>query len=140
MATIPKDGERESGGYNLLSLYLNYAPCLLIHSLTRRLVAPWLPVKKQRQRSTSALFFCFGPYWKRNLVGVDEKKGGIQWVGRMLIAHPTPCREGTIHLQTSMSSPGFEPRPYGTAVSVTNHYTGWVIFNAVKNIITEEYV
>ncbi|GFV06611.1 hypothetical protein TNCV_2949331 [Trichonephila clavipes] len=21
---------------------------------------------------------------------------------------------------------GFEPRPYGTAVSVTNHYTGWV--------------
>ncbi|GFX29219.1 hypothetical protein TNCV_3217531 [Trichonephila clavipes] len=24
-----------------------------------------------------------------------------------------------------MPSPGFEPRPYGTAVSVTNHYTGW---------------
>ncbi|GFV00228.1 hypothetical protein TNCV_3322791 [Trichonephila clavipes] len=35
-----------------------------------------------------------------------------------------PCREGTIHLQTSMSSPGFEPRAYGTAVSVANHYTG----------------
>ncbi|GFX08998.1 hypothetical protein TNCV_4165771 [Trichonephila clavipes] len=30
-----------------------------------------------------------------------------------------------IHLQTSMSAPGFEPRPNGTAVSVTNHYTGW---------------
>ncbi|GFV14459.1 hypothetical protein TNCV_165861 [Trichonephila clavipes] len=36
-----------------------------------------------------------------------------------------PCRKGTIHLQTSMSSPGFEPSPYGTAVSVANHYTGW---------------
>ncbi|GFY28138.1 hypothetical protein TNCV_4394721 [Trichonephila clavipes] len=24
-----------------------------------------------------------------------------------------------------MSSPGFEPRPYGTAVSVANHSTGW---------------
>ncbi|GFT72186.1 hypothetical protein TNCV_1270591 [Trichonephila clavipes] len=23
-----------------------------------------------------------------------------------------------------MSYPGFEPRPYGTAVSITNHYTG----------------
>ncbi|GFT01676.1 hypothetical protein TNCV_4205051 [Trichonephila clavipes] len=35
------------------------------------------------------------------------------------------CREGTIHLQTSMSSPGFETSPNGTAVSVANHYTGW---------------
>ncbi|GFT68926.1 hypothetical protein TNCV_1804551 [Trichonephila clavipes] len=34
-----------------------------------------------------------------------------------------PRREGTTHLQTSMSSPGLEPRPNGTAVSVTNHYT-----------------
>ncbi|GFX45488.1 hypothetical protein TNCV_2740251 [Trichonephila clavipes] len=31
-----------------------------------------------------------------------------------------------MHLQTSMSSPGFKPRPYGTAVSVANHYTRWV--------------
>ncbi|GFV55143.1 uncharacterized protein TNCV_2623641 [Trichonephila clavipes] len=36
-----------------------------------------------------------------------------------------PCREGTIHLQTSMSSTGFERSPNGTAVSVANHYTGW---------------
>ncbi|GFW19945.1 hypothetical protein TNCV_866511 [Trichonephila clavipes] len=34
----------------------------------------------------------------------------------------------TIHLQTSMSSPGFEPRPNGTAVSVANHYTGWTTY------------
>ncbi|GFV26269.1 hypothetical protein TNCV_64581 [Trichonephila clavipes] len=26
------------------------------------------------------------------------------------------CRNGTVHSQTSMPSPGFEPRPYGTAV------------------------
>ncbi|GFT25232.1 hypothetical protein TNCV_181051 [Trichonephila clavipes] len=36
-----------------------------------------------------------------------------------------PCCEGIIHLETSMPSPGFEPRPYATAVSVTNNYTGW---------------
>ncbi|GFX56690.1 hypothetical protein TNCV_494381 [Trichonephila clavipes] len=36
-----------------------------------------------------------------------------------------PCRNGTTHSQISMSSPGFEPRPSGTAVSVANHYTGW---------------
>ncbi|GFU74112.1 hypothetical protein TNCV_1642361 [Trichonephila clavipes] len=29
-----------------------------------------------------------------------------------------PCREGTVHLQTSMPSPGFKPWPNGTAVSV----------------------
>ncbi|GFW43795.1 hypothetical protein TNCV_4771441 [Trichonephila clavipes] len=29
-------------------------------------------------------------------------------------------------LLTSMPSPGFEPWPYGTAVSVTKLYTGWV--------------
>ncbi|GFX95497.1 hypothetical protein TNCV_4825121 [Trichonephila clavipes] len=32
----------------------------------------------------------------------------------------TPIRKDTMHLQTSMSSPGFEPRPYGTAVGVAN--------------------
>ncbi|GFV99196.1 hypothetical protein TNCV_1511691 [Trichonephila clavipes] len=37
----------------------------------------------------------------------------------------TPCCEGTIHLQASMPSPGFKPRPNGTAVSVINHYTWW---------------
>ncbi|GFU84447.1 hypothetical protein TNCV_1066291 [Trichonephila clavipes] len=26
---------------------------------------------------------------------------------------------------TSMSSPGFEPNPYGIALSVANHYTCW---------------
>ncbi|GFV01753.1 hypothetical protein TNCV_2024631 [Trichonephila clavipes] len=37
-----------------------------------------------------------------------------------------PSHEGTVHLQTSALSPGFEPRAYGRAVSVTNLYTGWV--------------
>ncbi|GFU52965.1 hypothetical protein TNCV_1142571 [Trichonephila clavipes] len=36
-----------------------------------------------------------------------------------------PAAKGTIHLQTSMSSPGFEPSPYGTTVSIANHSTGW---------------
>ncbi|GFT76386.1 hypothetical protein TNCV_3857811 [Trichonephila clavipes] len=34
-----------------------------------------------------------------------------------------PSREGTIHLQTSMPSPGFEP--CGTADSFAKHNTGW---------------
>ncbi|GFT23509.1 CCHC-type domain-containing protein [Trichonephila clavipes] len=36
-------------------------------------------------------------------------------------------RKGTTHLKASISSPGFEPRPYGTAVSFANHYTGWAM-------------
>ncbi|GFX54775.1 hypothetical protein TNCV_2556611 [Trichonephila clavipes] len=35
-----------------------------------------------------------------------------------------PRRKGNIHLQTSLSSPGFEFGPYGIKVSVTNHCTG----------------
>ncbi|GFV05181.1 hypothetical protein TNCV_223941 [Trichonephila clavipes] len=30
-----------------------------------------------------------------------------------------------MHLQTSVPFPGFEPRPYGTAVSVIHHCPGW---------------
>ncbi|GFU53883.1 hypothetical protein TNCV_4254811 [Trichonephila clavipes] len=41
---------------------------------------------------------------------------------RRLFREPL-CR----HLQTSMSSPGFKPSPYSTAVRVANHYTGWAI-------------
>ncbi|GFU76959.1 hypothetical protein TNCV_4521151 [Trichonephila clavipes] len=37
-----------------------------------------------------------------------------------------PSSKDTLHLQTFMLSLEFEPRPYGTAVSVINHYTGWV--------------
>ncbi|GFW61406.1 hypothetical protein TNCV_4137231 [Trichonephila clavipes] len=44
-------------------------------------------------------------------------------VARRLFIVP-PCRKGTIHIQTSMSSLGFEPRPYGTAFSVANQHTG----------------
>ncbi|GFV49819.1 hypothetical protein TNCV_1391011 [Trichonephila clavipes] len=44
---------------------------------------------------------------------------------RRLFSVP-PCRKGTTHLQTSIPSPESEPRPYSTAVSVDNHYTGWV--------------
>ncbi|GFU62816.1 hypothetical protein TNCV_4278991 [Trichonephila clavipes] len=36
-----------------------------------------------------------------------------------------PCGKGTTHLQTHMPSLGFKPRPYGAAVSITNHYNGW---------------
>ncbi|GFU61091.1 hypothetical protein TNCV_4437191 [Trichonephila clavipes] len=38
-----------------------------------------------------------------------------------LLFKVSPCREGTIHLQAAMSSPGLKPSPNGTAVSVANH-------------------
>ncbi|GFX49907.1 hypothetical protein TNCV_1031581 [Trichonephila clavipes] len=43
-----------------------------------------------------------------------------RWIFRV-----PPCRKYTIHFQISMSSAGFEPSPYGTAVSFANHYSGW---------------
>ncbi|GFY20610.1 hypothetical protein TNCV_1118441 [Trichonephila clavipes] len=43
---------------------------------------------------------------------------------RLFIVYP--CRKGTKHFRKSMPSPGFKPRPYGTSVSVTIHYTGWM--------------
>ncbi|GFX69583.1 hypothetical protein TNCV_1769521 [Trichonephila clavipes] len=43
-----------------------------------------------------------------------------------------PYRKGAIHLQTSMSSLGFEPSPYGTAVSVVNHLAGWATNHEVR--------
>ncbi|GFU73089.1 hypothetical protein TNCV_1353801 [Trichonephila clavipes] len=45
-------------------------------------------------------------------------------------AHITKKRR--ITTQTSMSYPGFERRLYSTAVSVTNHYTGWARKKNVK--------
>ncbi|GFU05523.1 hypothetical protein TNCV_3291601 [Trichonephila clavipes] len=44
----------------------------------------------------------------------------------------SPYRKGIIHLQTSMSSPGFEPNSDGTAVSVGNHYTSWATHLKVR--------
>ncbi|GFX21013.1 hypothetical protein TNCV_2044891 [Trichonephila clavipes] len=44
-----------------------------------------------------------------------------------------PCHKSTTHLQTSLPSPGFKSRPYGSAVSVTNCYTEWVAIRYMWN-------
>ncbi|GFT25044.1 hypothetical protein TNCV_179581 [Trichonephila clavipes] len=50
-----------------------------------------------------------------------QRRGlAARWLFRV-----SQCREGTIHLETSMPSPGLKPRPCGFTVRVTNHYTGW---------------
>ncbi|GFW83933.1 hypothetical protein TNCV_857151 [Trichonephila clavipes] len=54
-------------------------------------------------------------------------------VARLLFKVP-PCPKGTIHLQRSMSSPRFEHRLNGIAVSVTNHYTGWATNDRVNTL------
>ncbi|GFU86695.1 hypothetical protein TNCV_2881151 [Trichonephila clavipes] len=47
-----------------------------------------------------------------------------------------PRREGPIRLHVPMPSPGFELSPYGTALSVKNHSTGWAdLFNVKTSII-----
>ncbi|GFX50691.1 hypothetical protein TNCV_2722771 [Trichonephila clavipes] len=51
-----------------------------------------------------------------------------------------PCRERTIHLQTFNSSSGFEPSSYDTAVSVTNHYTGWAAAICIKFAVNVYFV
>ncbi|GFV38345.1 hypothetical protein TNCV_3633521 [Trichonephila clavipes] len=66
-----------------------------------------------------------------NTLGADGLKFlfPLIYVTKRLVARQLfrvhSCLKGTIHLQTSMPSLGFELRPYGTVVSVSNHFTGW---------------
>ncbi|GFU57138.1 hypothetical protein TNCV_1780011 [Trichonephila clavipes] len=79
---------------------------------------------------TSNIWLVSSPILRENTLGVVRGLSSPSTsltrglVARRLFRVPS-CRVGTIHLQTSMPSPGFEPRPYGTAGSVTNHFTGW---------------
>ncbi|GFY19820.1 transposable element Tcb1 transposase [Trichonephila clavipes] len=75
----------------------------------------------------------------RRLWGLVEPRGVPTNLTRELAARRLfrvpPCRKDTIHLQTAMSSPGLEPRSYGTAVSVANHYTGWATFKIMRSVV-----
>ncbi|GFU49788.1 hypothetical protein TNCV_2930561 [Trichonephila clavipes] len=91
--------------------------------------------------------FCLVPpqFWGRTLwgwSGVFHLSSSSTNLTRGLAAHwlfrVPPCHEG-IHLQISMPSTGFKPRPYGIAVNVTNHYTGWVA-SAIESELIEEYI
>ncbi|GFU18113.1 hypothetical protein TNCV_1446661 [Trichonephila clavipes] len=53
----------------------------------------------------------------------------LLWLVSKHLLKEYPCREITIHLQTSMPSPGFESKSFDTTVSVGNHYSGWVAFS-----------
>ncbi|GFW28798.1 hypothetical protein TNCV_201211 [Trichonephila clavipes] len=48
----------------------------------------------------------------------------IELEARHLCREP-PCRKDPFYIQTPMTSPEFEPRPYDTTVNVDNHFTGW---------------
>ncbi|GFX05456.1 hypothetical protein TNCV_1007781 [Trichonephila clavipes] len=48
----------------------------------------------------------------------------------------SPCHKDTIHLQTSMTSSGFEPRFNGKAVIVTNHYTEIISKGIIKKLLS----
>ncbi|GFV27043.1 hypothetical protein TNCV_4852801 [Trichonephila clavipes] len=51
-----------------------------------------------------------------------------------------PCHECPIHLKTSILSPGFEHKPYGTAVSVTNHYNGLFMLMLMEENMLDQNV
>ncbi|GFV39126.1 hypothetical protein TNCV_107011 [Trichonephila clavipes] len=48
----------------------------------------------------------------------------------------TTCHEGIIPLLTSIPSPRFEHKSYGTTVGVANHYTGWAAGADVQVLIS----
>ncbi|GFX49146.1 hypothetical protein TNCV_5041401 [Trichonephila clavipes] len=65
----------------------------------------------------------------------NSRRAARGLAARRLFKVPPYC-EDTIHLQTSISSPGFKPRTDGTAVSVANHYTGWATsFNVDRSLL-----
>ncbi|GFS90928.1 hypothetical protein TNCV_4192571 [Trichonephila clavipes] len=74
------------------------------------------------------------PIFRKNILGEGSETSHLfllsTFLTRGLVARwlfRTACREGTIHLQTSMPSPRFETRPYGISVGFTNHCAGWVV-------------
>ncbi|GFU66794.1 hypothetical protein TNCV_1233271 [Trichonephila clavipes] len=73
------------------------------------------------------LHFCRTPWGRASLLSSPFTHLTRGFVARWLFRVP-PCRKGTMHLQTSLSSPEFDPTPYGTAVNIANHETGWVTF------------
>ncbi|GFV13126.1 hypothetical protein TNCV_4070661 [Trichonephila clavipes] len=62
-----------------------------------------------------------GPF--RNLPPPHDAGVHVTPLARRLFRVP-PCRRGPIHLRTSMSFLRFEPKPYSTTASITNHCTG----------------
>ncbi|GFS87283.1 myosin-I heavy chain [Trichonephila clavipes] len=80
----------------------------------------------------STTWLCSSPVLRESILEVGDQgpptnlTRGI--AARRLFRVP-PCRTGTIHVQTSLPSPGFEPRSYCTTVGVTNHYTNWAPAN-----------
>ncbi|GFV69009.1 hypothetical protein TNCV_1999751 [Trichonephila clavipes] len=60
-------------------------------------------------------------------------------VARLLFRVP-PCHKGPIYLQTSMHFSGFEPKSYGTAVSVSNHCTGCATHSRLRQAMLHQVV
>ncbi|GFW32046.1 hypothetical protein TNCV_2600721 [Trichonephila clavipes] len=92
---------------------------------------PVVSLSFEHHASDTTIFLGFTPVLTENILGVVRGLPPLfpfhQPHERDSTAIRRPsCHEGTIHLQISMPSPGFEPRPYGTAISATNHCTGWV--------------
>ncbi|GFW26752.1 hypothetical protein TNCV_2851421 [Trichonephila clavipes] len=89
----------------------------------------WKVWRTQLQLSDSAIWLGSSPFLTQNILEVIRALPLLfpfhqphdRTCGYLKVP---PCRKVIHHLQTSMHSLGFKPRPNGTTVSVTNYYTG----------------
>ncbi|GFV48156.1 hypothetical protein TNCV_3554351 [Trichonephila clavipes] len=83
------------------------------------------PLSFEPHAGDSTILICSTPILRENTLGVVKGLPPLSpstnltrgLAARRLFRVPR-CREGTVHLQTSMPLAGFEPRPYDIAVSV----------------------
>ncbi|GFY06274.1 hypothetical protein TNCV_2680661 [Trichonephila clavipes] len=93
---------------------------------------PVVSLSFEHHAGDSMVLFGSTPIFKENTLGwsgashLSSPSTNLtrRLVARQLFRVP-PHHETTIHLQTAMPSLGIKPRSYGTAVSITNHYSGW---------------
>ncbi|GFV97533.1 hypothetical protein TNCV_2040411 [Trichonephila clavipes] len=116
---------------------------LLHHSINRQVAD--MVTKNDANLALSPTFALNRHYNRKNTLGLEVVRdlpplfsfpSSTRGLAARWLFKVPPCREGTIHLQTPMSSPGFEPSPNGTAVSVANHYTGWATNEQEKQSVT----
>ncbi|GFV62119.1 hypothetical protein TNCV_4109221 [Trichonephila clavipes] len=72
----------------------------------------------EHHTGVSTIWMISSPILRENSWGWSGATDLTRGLAALRLFRVAPCRKGTIHLQASMSSPGFEPSPYGTAVSV----------------------
>ncbi|GFV21248.1 hypothetical protein TNCV_183991 [Trichonephila clavipes] len=131
-SSLLNSGSKMRGPSPKALVWLKCVTLIFTHSLShRRWQQMRLPVLKRNGNRESPAVHPGRKPWR--WPGASHLPTTRGLVARRLFRVPSG-RKGTIHLQTSMSSPGFEPSPYSTVVRVANRYTGWETDNCVAAI------